>query len=83
MDDVVTEWMGQFDRMLNCSQAVLDTYADAWAALMTNPYQFSSSHVLPGPYDCLAVRTNGSSCSHVAVKEAPHHMLCILKGALS
>ncbi len=78
-DSSGAEYVGDFSRMLNCSQAVLDSYPDAWAAIMTNPYQVDELTIQPGPYQCMAV-VGTIANAELPFGENPQQMLCLLKG---
>ena len=77
---VTTQRIDFFDQMSECSQAVLDSHADAWAAMMTNPYQFDARNNTPGPYECLAVLGVSPMQSQRLIVQDPRYMLCVLKG---
>ena len=73
------ESVGNATRMLECAKTVRDSFPNAFAAMITNPYRMHPSTPEAGPYECHAVNRNSPSSQPVLV-ENPQYMLCFLKG---
>ena len=73
-------YVGEFARMWDCSQAVLESYSDAWAALMANPFPDDElQNETTGTFRCEAVLGNPLDYQ-LPIVESPQHFLCVLKG---
>ncbi len=57
--------VGQSHTILQCSMAVLKSFPDAWAAVMTNPYGLDGLETKQGPFNCLAISRSDETGSKV------------------
>ncbi len=73
-------YVDEFPRMWDCSQAVLQSHSDAWAALMANPFPDDElQNETTGTFRCEAVLGNPLDY-HLPIVESPQHFLCLLRG---